>query len=572
MGVTLRYVEADKKTGRLSYRRVYPPDVRRFVPKQARELKRSLRAKTLNDPQASRLYADAHAEFERNLAMARRMAGGSTRPLREGDTTFLVGVYVHRLRKNLSDTHWDRTDASRDWISTSAWRYAPFAFMDEIGAVLSGRGGAWTNAQRLREGLPKLLAEWRMILADGIREALIAAEGQTAEDLCQEHGLTFDSQSEPFFCLCRHLLDADIATAQQLARMVDPEDATPIEVPSQPQPLERLPEANELSCAASSGSVPLLDLYDGYASAQGITPRVRSEWRSALQHLISFLGHDDASRIGREDVQRWRDNLLTSPGRQGRARKPVTVRDKYLVVLRCTLSWAVSEERLSHNPAADVFVRVPRTAKIRDKDFTLEEAHAILRASLVKPSAALSPASARARRWLPWLCAYSGARVGELAQLRTKDVRQEDGVWALNITPEAGAVKTKEARLVPLHPHLIEQGFVDMVRKLPEGPIFYDPAKRRVSGDGNNRHVQKVGERLAEWVRKTVGIDDPSIKPNHAWRHLFKTIAGEAGMAEKTADAIQGHTPANVSRRYGKVSVKTKAEAIRKFPYFDIYL
>ena len=61
----------------------------------------------------------------------------------------------------------------------------------------------------------------------------------------------------------------------------------------------------------------------------------------------------------------------------------------------------------------------------------------------------------------------TGARVNEFSQLRKKDVQQVDGIWTVRITPEAGTVKTNEARVVPLHEHLIQQGFLDMVKQQP---------------------------------------------------------------------------------------------------------
>jgi integrase len=409
-----------------------------------------------------------------------------------------------------------------------------------------------------------------------VREALIQAEGQTAEDLCHENALSFDQGSPAFLSLCRGLLDADMDTAHRLARMVDPEDATPIDVPEAPiapqpatVPLGASQRASE-GAGKAGAAIPLLGLYEGYVQAQGVSLGVRREWRNNLLRLVDFLGHDDAARITREDITRWRADLLAAPAKGGKLRKPVTVRDNYLVPIRCTLAWAVEEGLLSANVASDVSVRIPKAVKTRDKDYTQTEALAILRASLSEPEGRLTAPSARAQRWIPWLCAYTGARVGELAQLRREDIRQEEGVWVLNITPEAGTVKTREARLVPLHSHLIEQGFLAMVRSLPQGPMFYNPARQRAAGDGENRHVKKVGERLAGWVRNTVGITDPAIKPNHAWRHLFKTIAGEAGIDERTADAIQGHAPTSVSRQYGRVSVKTKADAMERFPRFDL--
>ena len=81
----------------------------------------------------------------------------------------------------------------------------------------------------------------------------------------------------------------------------------------------------------------------------------------------------------------------------------------------------------------------------------------------------------RARRWVPWLCAYSGARAGEMTQLRGCDVLQRGPFHSMTITPDAGPVKDRELRIVPLHEHIIEQGFLAFVREVGKGPLFYNP-------------------------------------------------------------------------------------------------
>jgi integrase len=159
--------------------------------------------------------------------------------------------------------------------------------------------------------------------------------------------------------------------------------------------------------------------------------------------------------------------------------------------------------------------------------------------------------------------------VNEFSQLRGEDVKQMEGHWVVRITPEAGTVKAKEARIVPLHEHLIDQGFLDMVQANGPGPLFYDPSNQRVQGDGN-RHFKKVGERLALWVRNEVGIKDPQLQPNHAWRHTFKTLSADLGIEERVADAIQGHAPKTTGRTYGRVSLQAKANAIAKLPRFEV--
>ena len=36
------------------------------------------------------------------------------------------------------------------------------------------------------------------------------------------------------------------------------------------------------------------------------------------------------------------------------------------------------------------------------------------------------------RYWIPLVCLFTGARLGEIAQLRTEDVRRERGIWFMH--------------------------------------------------------------------------------------------------------------------------------------------
>src|SRR4051812_28661200 len=70
----------------------------------------------------------------------------------------------------------------------------------------------------------------------------------------------------------------------------------------------------------------------------------------------------------------------------------------------------------------------------------------------------------------------TGARVGEIAQLWKQDVTQRGEHWVIRITPEAGTVKTNEAREVVLHRQLVELGFPEFVKASPDGHLFLTPA------------------------------------------------------------------------------------------------
>jgi hypothetical protein len=126
---------------------------------------------------------------------------------------------------------------------------------------------------------------------------------------------------------------------------------------------------------------------------------------------------------------------------------------------------------------------------------------------------------------------------------------------------------------VPLHEHLIEQGFLSFVNASGKGPLFYNvPKQQLTSGDPTNprkRRYVKAREHLAAWVRG-LGIIDPEVQPNHAWRHTFKQIGHRHGIQEHVLDAIVGHAPVSVGRGYGEPTLRDKADALKKFPRYDL--
>jgi integrase len=138
---------------------------------------------------------------------------------------------------------------------------------------------------------------------------------------------------------------------------------------------------------------------------------------------------------------------------------------------------------------------------------------------------------------------------------------------------EAGDVKGNTARTVPLHEHLIEQCFVTFAKAKGKGPLFYDhDGRRKVDDDPTNptrRRWAKSRDRLSEWVRG-LGVTDPGISPNHAWRHTFKRIAARAGIERRIRFGFCGHTSSDEGDRYETPSVEDLAVEGRKFPRFEV--
>lgn len=289
-------------------------------------------------------------------------------------------------------------------------------------------------------------------------------------------------------------------------------------------------------------------------------------WKPPIDSLTKFLGHDDAHRITQSDLLRWRDALLAE------GLSPKTVADKYLAAVRAVLTWAVTNLRLPTNPMEKVRQRAPKKVKSREKGFTTPEALRILKASLnYKPAETSNPSNREsahitaAKRWVPLLCAFTGARITELTQLRKQDVREEDGRWILRITPEAGSVKTSDYRDVPLHRQVIELGFTDFVKMADDGPLFH----RGKTPETYLASARATSGRLSTWLQERELIPG-NVQPSHGWRHRFKTQGRELGMSDRVLDATQGHSGRKAADDYGDVTIAAKLRLIDALPYYDL--
>jgi integrase len=287
-------------------------------------------------------------------------------------------------------------------------------------------------------------------------------------------------------------------------------------------------------------------------------------WRAVFLRLQADFPDTGAAGLLPEQMQAWANGLIDADRSAG------TVADVWVRAARTVFGWAVHEKMISRNPFIGWRIKVPRKTRTREtKAFTADEIGTLLNAALAVTVRSRGDA---AKRWAPWLAAYSGARMGELTQLRGVDIVEQDGIHAMKITPEAGTTKTGRTRMVPLHDHLIEQGFLGFVKAVGKGPLFYNESKGpAVPADLTNprkaRSV-KAREHVAAWVRN-IGVNDPELSPNHAWRHSFKAIGFRAGISEKVLDAIVGHAPASVGRAYGEPTLADKGQELRKFPRYS---
>lgn len=296
------------------------------------------------------------------------------------------------------------------------------------------------------------------------------------------------------------------------------------------------------------------DLFDGWVrSTPGLRDQTRRRWRVILDKLALFLGHSNPAAVTVEDAVRWKDHLLAV------GHDPRTVRSNFIGAASAIFSNAEGRQSITYNPFRGIKIPHPRSIRARSKGLTNEEAQHILRSALQLQPLGLKAESHNTDfcRWSPWVCAFTGARIAEVAQLRRIDLLQRDGIWCINFTPDAGSIKTNRARMVPIHPQLIELGFLQFVDGLARPLLFMRSA---------NNETRSRSKIVGRWVRG-IGISDQNVSPNHGWRHRFKTLCRAVGIPHEYHNAITGHTnSAVVGNVYGEYPLSALYREICKLP------
>ncbi|WP_170517867.1 site-specific integrase [Ruegeria atlantica] len=174
--------------------------------------------------------------------------------------------------------------------------------------------------------------------------------------------------------------------------------------------------------------------------------------------------------------------------------------------------------------------------------------------------------------WLPLLGLWTGARLNELCQLSVEDIDQEEGIPLIRVQEgdEDQRVKFGKSRLVPIHPELVQLGFLRFVKtqrqagherifpelKLGATGYYSDQASKDF-----NRYIDRIG---AKTVKTSF----------HSFRHNFKDACRHAGVQPDINDILLGHALPGMAGRYGDGSVPLPLlrEAICKIRYKELRL
>ncbi|WP_186393274.1 MULTISPECIES: integrase [unclassified Pannonibacter] len=277
------------------------------------------------------------------------------------------------------------------------------------------------------------------------------------------------------------------------------------------------------------------------------------KFQIAAAGFCEFRGSPDAANITAREADAWKRDMLEKGELSNN-----TIKQR-LQNLRTVVEWArqhsLGELYPSGNPLAIVKAPAFQTVASDARTFTMEEAARVLTAARLESSPDL--------RWLPWMTAYSGARINELAQLTPGDFFHVGQDFFYRLTTAGGkTLKTRASeRVVPVHPEVIREGLVDFIASLSGRPalrIF--PTRAQAN--------------IAEWVRDKLRIVRAELAPNHGWRHLFEDQCMNGGVTDAARMYITGRASGKSSEGYGKSQAMLPglAREIRKVPAIPLMI
>lgn len=366
--------------------------------------------------------------------------------------------------------------------------------------------------------------------------------------LLREHGLSIPLHSESW----RQLEYALAQTAGKLHKALRARDRGELaETPARPAQLPRVGESMDA----------LLAYWRSQADRRPNTVR---EFATAVKQWNALHPNLPVQQVTRAHVVAFRDELLKSNNATKR-RSPRTVK-KTLSLLRAIAQTAMDAEKLPANPFIGVKIARPKVEAPRRNAFSAADLKLIFSSPIYTEGKRPKAGAGEAAFWLPLLGLYTGARLGEVGQLRCADVKEKDDIPYIEITDEAEgtSLKTESSRRrVPIHPQLIVKWkFLDYVetRRKDGADASLFPALRE---DSRGVLTGGWGKWFSRYLRGTIKIKDAR-KVFHSFRHTFVTICRECGIDEETRSALTGHRLPGVGRSYGEMPLVVLAKAMAR--------
>ncbi len=250
-------------------------------------------------------------------------------------------------------------------------------------------------------------------------------------------------------------------------------------------------------------------------------------------------------RLEEEETKR-RQKTAATPGELVDFSMSVRTVDKHIACCSAFFNWTIEKGFSFGN---NVFSK-QKVQTMAQRESDTEESRQPFDSSDLQ--AIFSPANYETRvtphdYWFPLIAVYSGLRLNEIAQLYIKDIYYDQGIWAFDINKNSAdkRLKTKTSkRLVPIHPALIDMGFLDYVEDIKR--IDKDRLFPHLAHHGRGGYGVQPGRNFATYLT-SLKITAKE-KVFHSFRHTFgNTLKQLYEVSEEGRSELMGHAHRNIN-------------------------
>lgn len=383
--------------------------------------------------------------------------------------------------------------------------------------------------------------------------------------LLKDHSdMEIDTESLPFLKLCREYSRCKIELSkynESLLRGRDLLGATTYLKPSITHSAR--PDNHPLDDTPLIDSI-IEDFLSDHLAGKGIGKDAIEGYRTSIRDLQDVLGNVTVKSISYDDGCKFRDTLLKLPKNRNKLKQfkdlsipeilqlslppeierisGVTVAGR-MTNCKTIFDWLVARRIIDQNP----FSNIKTISKKRERDLFDSEDLALFFSSALYTQGhdyRQRPTTKASHWWLPLLALFTGARAGELIQMRLEDVMTIDEVLSFRIVDdeEAGQrVKTEAGRrTLPVHPTLLSLGFNTYLREIKESGL--DRVLGALSASGRKPSVSATRWYGDTYRKKHLPArfegDGLSL---HSFRHTYITAALNSGIDVRHVQQLVGH-------------------------------
>jgi hypothetical protein len=530
-----------------------PPHLRAEMGR--RQVRRSLR--TRDPAEAKRLFVQAHAELEREMAeaearMAARASADEISPERAAAT---VDRWLREVKPAQAYARWPSL-ATTWWLEDTADRIFG---LGGIGAPPPAEDEDRDERMRALRNLPLTGDRWLDLVRSRPRSVWIRACRMVLDPL-------FETADPPIVRVAANelaLMDAWNAHVVADNARFHADVNAPRRAGAKPRARPDLhfrellklwqkdKQPRPQSFAETERAVADLIAYVGDIAVASLTADMLMDYRDEAKRLPRTMPRADRSLPFDERIALHADS--------GLPRVTATTLKKRIGSIQALLSFAHQQRWIEHHVGTGVRITGYSRKTRGRRSFRHDELAKLFRHDLfLRPDLLLQRRTKVSDLTLFWLFVLgltSGARIEEVGQARVTDVRTDAGILYIDIDDYAEdddlpnkSIKTDNSRrIMPIHALALSIGFdryVEGLRSVGQDMLFPD-LQANVFG----KLTQEASRRANRFIDAVVTDDSRLVF--HSLRHHFKDRGREAEVQEHMLDQLCGHAPASVGARYG---------------------